>query len=175
MTVRSGATADSSRSSEFPAASTLHQEGIVAGVIGAAVVALWFLVVDSLQGRPLYTPTVLGTALFRGGAGLGAPEMLPVSMEMVWMFTWVHGLLFVALGGVASWLLFLAERNPSYGFGILLLFVVFQFGFFVVAMLFAASVLHAIAWPAVLVANLLASAAMAAYFWRRHPTLNVSP
>src|SRR2546425_1611034 len=174
MIPRSDATADTSRSSEFPAVSTLHQDGIIAGVIGAAVVALWFLVVDALQGRPLYTPTVLGTALFRGGAGLGTPEMLPVSMEMVWMFTWVHGLLFVALGGIASWLLHVAERNPSYGFGILLLFVVFQGGFFFVAMLFAASVLHALAWPAILVANLLSSAAMAAYFWRRHPTLRVS-
>ena len=175
MTVQSGATANASGSSEFHTVSTLHQEGIVAGVIGAAIVALWFLVIDSLDGRPLYTPTILGTAVFRRGAGLGAPELLPVSMEMVWMFTWVHGLLFVALGGIASRLLFLAERNPSYGFGILLFFVVFQFGFFVVAMLFAASVLHALAWPKILAANLLSSAAMAAYFWRCHPTLRVSP
>ena len=51
----------------------------------------------------------------------------------------------------------------------------FQFGFFVIAMLFAASVLPALVWPAILAANLLSSAAMAAYFWRRHPRLSVSP
>ncbi len=175
MIVRSGETAEVPGAPDFPTVSTLHQDGIVAGVIGAVVVAIWFLLVDSVQGRPLYTPTVLGTALFRGGAGLGSPETLPVSMEMVWMFTWAHGLVFAALGGVASWLLGLAERNPSYGFGILLFFVVFQFGFFVAAMLFAASVLQALAWPAILVANILSSAAMAAYFWRRHPRLRVSP
>ncbi len=157
------------------AASRLYQEGMIAGVIGAAAVALWFLLLDTLTGRPLYTPTVLGTALFRHGAGLTSPETLPVSMEMVWMFTWVHGLAFAALGGAVSWLLGVAERHPSFGFGVLLLFVVFQFGFIAVAMIVAAPILHALAWPAILGANLLAASAMTAYFWRRHPRLIVSP
>ena len=72
-------------------------------------------------------------------------------------------------------LLAVAERNPSIGFGVLLLFVVFEFGFTVTAMLFAAPVLKALTWPAVLVANLLAAAAMGGYFWLRHPALRVSP
>jgi len=96
-------------------------------------------------------------------------------MDMVLMFTWVHGLAFAAIGGVASRLLAMAERNPNIGFGVLLLFVVFEFGFTVTAMLFAAPVLKALTWPAVLVANLLAAAAMGAYFWLRHPALEVSP
>jgi hypothetical protein len=167
-------------SAELPATPTtaaarLYQEGMIAGVIGAAAVALWFLLLDTLTGRPLYTPTVLGTALFRHGAGLTSPETLPVSMEMVWMFTWVHGLAFAALGGAVSWLLGVAERHPSFGFGVLLLFVVFQFGFIAVAMIVAAPILHALAWPAILGANLLAASAMTAYFWRRHPRLIVSP
>jgi hypothetical protein len=40
--------------------------GLVAGLLGASVVALFFLVVDLLAGRPLWTPTVLAAALFRG-------------------------------------------------------------------------------------------------------------
>jgi len=167
------ATADVS----VPAADTarFYQEGIVAGVIGAVTVALWFLVVDSLHGRPLYTPTVLGTALFSREPALGPLDTLPVSLDMVAMFTWAHGLVFAAIGGVASRLLGLAERNPSIGFGVLLLFIVFEFGFTVAAMLFAAPVLKALTWPAVLVANMLAAAAMAGYFWLRHPALRVSP
>jgi len=155
--------------------SRIYQQGFVAGLIGAATVALWFLIVDSLNGRPLYTPTVLGTALFRHGAGLGSPETLPISFEMVWMFTWVHALVFAALGGIASRLLAVAERNPSVGFGILLLFVVFEFGFTVAAMVFAAPVLRALTWPAVLVANLLAATAMGGYFHLVHPRLRVRP
>jgi hypothetical protein len=42
-------------------------------------------------------------------------------------------------------------------------------------MLFAAPILKALTWPAILVANLLAAAAIAVYFWLRHPTLKVSP
>lgn len=155
--------------------SRLSLEGFIAGLVGAAVVALWFLIVDSLAGRPLYTPTVLGTALFRQGAGLGSPETLPISFEMVWMFTWVHGLAFAVIGGLAARLLARAERNPSAGFGILLLFVVFEFGFMVAAMVLAAPVLQALTWPSVFVGNLLAATAMAAYFHLAHPRLKVSP
>jgi hypothetical protein len=156
-------------------AARLYQEGMVAGVLGAAAVALWFLVLDALSGRLLWTPTVLGTVLFRRGAGLDTPDALPVSVEMVLMFTWVHGLVFAALGGIAARLLGHVERHPSSGFGILLLFVIFQFGFISAATVFAAPVLRALSPWSILVANLLAAAAMAAYLRRRHPNLRVSP
>jgi hypothetical protein len=156
-------------------AAQLYREGMIAGVLGAITIALWFLLLDTLSGRPLWTPTVLGTVLFRGGAGLGTPESLPVSVEMVLMFTWVHGLVFVALGGIVARLLGHVERHPSSGFGVLLLFVIFQFGFIVVATVFAAPVLRVLSSWSILVANLLAAAAMTAYFRWRHPDLRVSP
>src|SRR2546425_457967 len=76
-------------SDPVPDTARLYQEGMIAGVIGAATVAVWFLLLDTAAGHPLYTPTVLGTAIFRRGA-LGSPETLSVSLEMVGMFTWVH-------------------------------------------------------------------------------------
>ena len=155
--------------------SRLYLEGIVAGAIGAATIAIWFLILDTVNGRPLYTPTVLGTALFRRGEGLGSPESLPISFEMVLLYTWVHGLVFAVIGGVASRLLQLAERNPNLGFGILLLFVVFEFGFLSAATLVEGRILQALAWQAILLGNLLAVAAMAGYFWRRHPNLKIRP
>src|SRR5881296_2999771 len=129
-------------------AARLYQEGMIAGVLGAAI--------------------------FRHAA-LASPETLSVSLEMVGMFTWIHVLIFAALGGVASRLLAMVERNPSWGFGLLLLFVVFEFGFVAAAALLASPILRVIPWPSVLGANLLAAAAMSAYFWRRHPHLVVSP
>ncbi|MGH8069924.1 MAG: hypothetical protein ACRERE_32715, partial [Candidatus Entotheonellia bacterium] len=72
--------------------STTYKEGFVAGLIGAATIMAWFLILDAIQGRPLYTPTVLGTALFRGGEGLTAPQSLAASFEIALWFTWVHGL-----------------------------------------------------------------------------------
>jgi len=155
--------------------SKIYEEGIVAGLIGAATVAIWFLILDTIKGRPLYTPTVLGTALFRARAGLTSPESLPVSFEIVLWLTWVHILVFVVIGGAAAWLIRLAERDPNFGFGILLLLVVFMFGFIGVSLVFAEEVLHALAWPTILIGNLLAAAAMAWYFWRRHPHLTIWP
>jgi hypothetical protein len=153
----------------------LSREGLLAGVIGAATVALWFLLLDSAGGRPLRTPTILGTALFRGGAGLPSLQDIPVSLEMVVLYTWVHGLVFCVIGGIAARLLAVAERQPNAGFGILLLFVILEFGFLGVTWLLAEPVLHALTWPAVLVGNLLAAAAMGAYFWRRHRGLTIFP
>ena len=175
MAVEPGAVSQASPQRPGAAAPNVYAEGILAGVVGAATIALWFLALDGVKGRPFYTPTVLGTALFRGGAGLATPEMLPVDFEMVLSFTWVHVLAFLIIGLGASRLLGLAERNPSFGFGIVLLFVVFEFGFLLACMLFAEPALRALTWPEVLVGNLLAAAAMAAVFRRRHPQLAIRP
>ena len=40
------------------------REGTIAGIIGASSVALWFLMVDSIAGRPFFTPAILGASLF---------------------------------------------------------------------------------------------------------------
>lgn len=162
-----------SPSIERPA--TVATDGVVAGLIGAITVAAWFLVLDTLSGRPFQTPNVLGTALFRRGAGLEAPETLPISLEMVGMFTWVHALVFIALGGAASYLVAAVERRPSLGFGLLLLFVVFQAGFTVAAAVLAPQIIAIVGWIPILTANLLAAASMALYLGWRHRDMAISP
>ena len=153
----------------------IYQEGIIAGMLGAATVAVWHLILDAINGHPLFTPTVIGTALFRGGQGLDAPQTLAVSFEMVVVATWVHFLVFAIIGGAASRLLAVAEERPNVAFGIILLFVIFEFGFLIAAVAVAQPILHALAWPAVLVGNILAALVMTVYFWRRHPHLTIEP
>ena len=171
MAVQSGTTS-ASQPSEI---SRVDVEGISAGILGAATIAIWFFVLDVFNGRPFYTPSILGSALFRRGIGIDELQTLPISVEMVLIYTWVHGLAFCVIGGVASRLLALAERNVNFGFGILLFFVIFEFGFVAAALVFAEPILHALAWPAVLMGNLLAAAAMGLYFWRHHPYLSIKP
>ena len=153
----------------------VYQEGIVAGILGGLTVAVWFLVVDLVQGRPLYTPTVLGTALFGRGVWPTTLESVPPSLEMVAMFTWVHLLAFAVVGVVVSRLITMAEQHPSLGFGFMLLFVILEACFTAAVMIVAAPVLRALTWPLILVANLLAAAVMAGYFWLRHPTMAMRP
>jgi hypothetical protein len=149
-----------------------YVEGIRAGVAGAATIALWFFVVDLYAGRPFYTPAVLGHAVFNGTAGLANVEP---SLELVLGFTWIHGLVFLLLGLLASRLLALADRDPNYGFGILLLFVVFEVGFVFVCMLAAEPILHALTLRAIVVGNLLAAGAMAVVFRRHRASLTSLP
>lgn len=175
MAAESSVTSRAVAGGETSDLSTVYAEGLRAGLVGAATIAIWFLVLDVIQGRPFYTPTVLGTALFRGGEGLGAPEGLPASFEMVLTFTWVHVLAFILIGMAAAYLISVAEQDPSFGFGIVLLFVVFEFGFVVACMLFAEPVLLALTWTGVLIGNLLAALAMTLVFWRRHPRLSIAP
>ena len=154
--------------------SRVYVEGVVAGAIGAATIAVWFFILDLYYGRPFYTPNVLGAALSLSGT-VPDPAAAPISWELVVFYTWIHALVFCAIGGLAAKLLSLAERNLNFGFGILLLFVIFEFGFIAAAMAFAEQILRALTWPAVLVGNLLAAGAMAVYFWRHHPTLAIAP
>jgi hypothetical protein len=155
-------------------ATDIYQQGIVAGVIGAATVAIWFFIIDvSTAGRS--TRRTFSAALFRHGSGLNQPHALAISLEMVLVYTWVHGMAFCVIGGFASKLLALAERNLNLGFGIVLLFVIFEFGFVGAAFIFAEPILQVLAWPAVLVGNLLAATGMAGYFWRHHPNLTIEP
>ncbi len=158
-----------------PDTTGVYAEGLRAGLAGAATIAAWFFILDAIRGRPLYTPTVLGTALFRGGAGLEAPATLAPNFDMVMSFTWVHLLVFLLIGIAASRLIGIVERNPSLGFGVVIFATFFEFGFLLVCMVFAEPVLRALTWPEVLVGNLLAAAAMAVVFWRRHPRLVIRP
>ena len=154
---------------------TLSQEGIIAGTCGAATITLWFLLLDVLAGHPLYTPHMLGTALFTGGGGLVPPAHGEFSLGIVVAFTGLHWLAFTLIGGLASRLLGLADHNPNLGFGVLLLFVLFEGGFLGGAMMLAEPVLHALAWQSVLVGNLFAAVAMGGYLWRRHPHIVMYP
>ena len=161
--------------SSSPVDTRVYQEGFVAGILGALTVAVWFLVVDMIHGRPFYTPTVLGTALFGRGVWPATLETLAPSFEMVAMFTWVHVMAFVGVAVGAAYLIAVAERHPSLGFGIVLLFVILEAGFTVTAMIVAEPVLRALTWPAILVANVLAAGVIAGYFWLRHPTMHMQP
>ena len=153
----------------------IYKEGIIAGVLGAGAVALWFLVLDVLHGRPFYTPTVLGTALFGRGVWPATLEEITPSLEMVLMFTWVHVLAFAVVGVIVAHLVAKVEVNPSLGFGFVLMFVILEACFTVAVMIVAEPVLRTLTWAAIMVANLLAAAAMAGYFWFRHPSLRMSP
>ncbi len=155
------------------ASAALPYEGVVAGTLGAVTVALWFFVIDLFQGQPLFTPTVLATALLSGEPNTAVEGAQAIRLTVG--FTFVHWLLFTALGGFAAWMLGVAERNANLAFGILLLFVFIEIGFLAVVSIFAQPVMQVLSWQWVLIGNLLATASMGLYFWHRHAQMRVLP
>ncbi len=156
-------------------ATPFFRRGIIAGLVGASTIALWFLALDVVRGRPLYTPTLLGTALLRGPAAVASAKNLPISLPVVLFFTLVHGLAFIGIGLAGQRLLELAEKNANYGFGVILFSVIFLSGFLFISLVFAAEILDALSWPAVLAGNLIALGAMSVYFRRHHPEFKMLP
>ncbi len=153
---------------KFRLSEQLLRESVVAGVSGGATIAIWFLILDTIQGRPLYTPTLLGTALVQG-QGLASLDDLPASFGMVLLYTLVHGFAFCVVGYIAARLFVAAERHPPFIFCLLLLSILFFCGFMTVAFLFALPVLQALTIPMIVTGNILAAFVMGAYLWRRHP------
>lgn len=148
---------------------TILTEGFIAGIIGAGIVALWFLLLDWMQRVPLYTPSLLGTVLFKGADA--ASEHTRIDPGMVAAYTIVHHIAFVGVGIVASFLVTEMERIPPLGIALLFLFVFFETGFHIFMLAIGQPLLGAIAFWGVAVANLLAAGGMAAYLWYRHPRL----
>src|SRR5919198_272339 len=151
-----------------PARRSVLREGIVAGLIGAVVVAVWFLLFDLARGRPLLTPGLLGAAVFRG---VTTPVGLEITVANVLGYTLIHGLAFVAFGVVAASLLELSEREPTLFVAFVILFAAFEVFVFGVVGALGRSLLGALVWWAILIGNLLASVAMLWYLFRAHRAL----
>ena len=147
-----------------------YLDGLVAGIIGAAIVAIWFLFLDAVSGLPFYAPTVLGAGLFVGPEALSSTKDIQSSLKLTLMYTWIHGLVFVALGEIAAYVLSLTGRKSDLLF-FLLLFAILEFGFVGSAFVLAKPILDELTWLAVLLGNLLAAAGMACYLRLRQPKL----
>jgi hypothetical protein len=156
-----------------PAINERDREGLVAGLIGALAVAAFFLAVDVARGRPLQTPSILGTALLDGPSAVARPELIHVSLGIVAFFTLVHFTAFAVVGRIAASLVAIGERYKDASFGAFLLIVMSLYGFEAACSLFASDVVGALGAWEMFAANLLAVIGMTAYFWHRHPDFTV--
>jgi len=148
-------------------------DGIIAGLIGAAIVAIWFLFMDTVTRLPLYTPTVLGEGLLLKEQSLASNAGELVSLKLTVIYSGVHGLVFMVLGVIAAYLLLLPKRKLHLGIVLIALFAVLELGFVGTAFIVAKPVLNELAWPIILTGNFLAAAGMASYLSLRRPATSV--
>ncbi len=142
------------------------REGISVGLIGALSIAVWFAILDAIQGELLATPIMLGTSL---GSLLLQGEA-PSTAAAFLGYTVFHFALFMAIGIAFSYAVNTAERVPSAIFGFGILFVAFEVGWLGWTMVLAEG-FGDLTWLQVFIANLIASVAMGTYMWRQHPSL----
>jgi len=146
-------------------------DGAVAGLIGASIIALSFLFIDTVTRLPLYTPTVLGEGLLLREPALAPNTEEQVSLKLTLMYSGIHGLVFIALGIIAASLLLLPERKFHFGVALFALFAVLELGFVGTTFFVAKPVLNELAWPIVVLGNFLAACGIASYLSLRRSRL----
>ena len=144
------------------------REGLVAGLLGAAAVALWFFLLDAAQGRIFFTPAALGSAIFYGANSL---EEVRIAAAPVLGYTVLHVAAFAGAGLISAALLTEAEHEPPLLLGLALLFVTFETLFIGLVAIVAGWLLDTLQWWTIAAGNVIAAAAMGIYLWREHPLL----
>ena len=145
------------------------REGIYAGIIGATAIVVWFAIIDILGAHPFHTPDILGAGLI---SILGKPPMMPDTIAVrVVAYTIFHYAAFAIIGILIAKLVHQSARTPAVLAGALVAFVAFELGAIGLTTLFTESRLGGMAWYQIFLANLLATALMFWFMWRRHPAL----
>ena len=138
--------------------------GAIAGLIGSAVVAVLFLILNLVRGLPvLGTAAALGSALF----GIPATEVVPAAIA----YNGVHVGAALVAGIGASFLMMEAEMHPVAWYAVFFAYVIALLVGFVLVGMLAVDVAGAASWVEVMGANVLAAAAMGWYLWKAHPQL----
>jgi hypothetical protein len=145
------------------------REGLITGLIGAVVVAVWFMLIDVVAGRPFFTPAALGSALFLGADSM---DTVQLTAPIVLGYTLLHLAAFILTGLVAAAIVAAAEETTEVVLlgGVLLFFTFEVFSIGIIAMLWGWLV-ETLSWWSIAVANLLAALAMGTYLALRHKRL----
>lgn len=147
---------------------TIIREGLFAGLLGAAAVAVWFLIIDLITARVFFTPAALGSAVLFGARDLAEVQITPAT---VLGYSLLHGTAFIIAGIVAAAVVHQAEETPPLLLGFVLLTVTFGTLIIGLIAIIAEWILQALAWWSILIGTLLGAAAMGTYLWRAHPVI----
>ncbi len=152
-----------------PERTQVFAQGLVAGLIGYAMVAVLFAIANVMLGRsPFYTAALLGEATFYG---LRDPAAVTIWPGPILAYNGLHLVVFLALGLLASWLACLAEKGPELWYVATVLFIFVMFHMYGAFLLLTEGMRHAISAWLVMVAGIGAGGAMGAYLLGAHPQL----
>jgi hypothetical protein len=143
-------------------------DGAVAGIIGAVVVALWFLIFDTIRGHPFETPALLAATILHGTHTAQVHRAIGL---LTLEYSLIHFAAFIAFGIAGGLLLETCETESSLLFSLAIFFAAFEVFFIAVVLFLGPNVMAELTWWGIIVGNLLATTAMLSYFFWRHPAL----
>jgi hypothetical protein len=144
-------------------------QGLVAGLIGFATIAVVLAVVNLAAGRsPFFTAAVLGAALFYG---ISDPALVSVTPAYVFAYNGVHLAVFLVFGLVAAALAAVADRGWQLWYLALFFFIFIAFHLIAAVEALAAPMRATLPDAVVWGAGIAASVLMATYLIRAHPRM----
>lgn len=143
--------------------SNLLYAAAYSGFIGSGVIALFFLLRDTLLGAPLLTPSIFGAALF----GSGASAEAAIRIDWVALVSIVHVTLFTSVGAPFAYLIYrVAPLRESMVMTTLGLFAILGIGIVSLDTLVTPGLLSAIGPVSILLGNAVTASAMAVFYAR---------
>lgn len=150
-------------------AHSVTSEGAQVGVVGAAIVAVWYFIFDVIAGHPLHTPDLIGELL---GFGRHATDAGLVGTLAV--VTVVHTAVFVVAGIGLAALAHLALRDVAWRMGVWIGFVIALFFFTSLAYALGPITGEQLPYWKMVGGSLLGVIGMGSVLWRLHPALGRS-
>jgi hypothetical protein len=147
------------------------REGLVAGLIGALVVEVWYFAVDVGRGEMFYTSNLLGQVFVAGDARSAVPA---VGSEAVVLYSLLHFGWFLLFGIGLAALTHLASRNPAFRMALWLFLVTGSVFFFGLSFMLTWLTRLPFPWWVPLIGTALGNGSMGLYLWRRHPALQAT-
>lgn len=139
------------------------RRGAVAGLIAAAAVAVFFMVLDAIVGEPMRTPTYLAGQVLGMGEGAGA----------VALYTVLHFLVFTLIGVFIAALLERTRIPPVILLGFVVGVLLFDLVFYLTLVVRGVDILEYLGWPAFLAGNLVGGLALMGWLdWKSDDTLS---
>ena len=148
------------------AARPLWEDGLLTGLVGAGLVAAWFLLLDCIRGAPFFTPSLLGSVVFDHNT---TPGPVVISTKNVFAYSGLHVILFLVVGWGLAWMFREFELHPQFGLIYLLLYGLFEAIIFALELSMVPGVLGLLGTWAVAVGNVLSAVGMFVFLLRRHP------
>jgi hypothetical protein len=146
-------------------------EGTDAGILGGLAVAVWFLILDTIAGHPMQTPSLLGQVVLFGDS---TPDTHRIVFGAIVLYTAFHFICFALLGMGLVALVHWGTNNSVVRYALLPVFLVFEVMFYGLLEVLSEGTNELFPFWAVVSANTLAAIAMGIYLWRRHPELRRS-